>query len=78
MNRKGYFEMKAWSKSAGHSHFIACSIIMSWKDASFSSLSCFEEPFPSSLSVAPFCSQPVKKKGGHTLFGEMIKAIYDS
>jgi len=35
---------------------------MSWKDASFSSLSCLEKLSPSSLSVFPFCIQPVRKK----------------
>jgi len=34
-----------------HSHFMACLIIMSWKDASFSSLSCLEKSPSSSLSV---------------------------
>ena len=33
-----------------YSHFMACLIIMSWKDASFSNLSCLAKSSPGTLS----------------------------
>jgi len=59
-----FFEIESELNEGGpwHSHIIACLIIKSWKDASFSSLSCLEKSPPSSLSVFPFCTQSARKK----------------
>ena len=48
-----------------YSHFMACLIIMSWKDASFSNLSCLAKSSPRTLSFFffSFCTQSQKKQG---------------
>ena len=47
-----------------YSHFMACLIIMSWKDASFSSLSCLAKSSPRTLSFSFFffILHPIAKK----------------